>query len=76
MESNTVTNDESMPSENSGLEDLNGGEAARPDWDPYAVWLTHIMKTPANNGDAEKQEQVGNDSSWNPYSVWQALIKN
>ncbi|MEL7450758.1 MAG: hypothetical protein AAFN78_16215 [Pseudomonadota bacterium] len=79
------------------LTQLNGTAAsadARPDWDPYAVWLTHIMKTPEPvdgvNPDTLQhdsvrtqtaQQDTGNhttraDQSWNPYAVWQSLIKS
>ena len=79
------------------LTSLNGNAAnadARPDWDPYAVWLTHIMKTPepvdgvnpetlqrdsAPTGaaqDGANGHETRGDQSWNPYAVWQSLIKS
>ena len=71
-----------MDSTSSNSNDHNSESSSRPDWDPYAVWLTHIMKTPKTTTQAVKASQAdsktesSNDSSWNPYSVWQALIKN
>ncbi len=79
------------------LTQLNGAATkadARPDWDPYAVWLTHIMKTPQSvdgadpappHHDSARTEAAQRDTSdhakradqsWNPYAVWQSLIKS
>ncbi len=71
-----------MDSANSRSISKNNDLSSRPDWDPYAVWLTHIMKTPDTASKAAEVSQndtkteASNDGSWNPYSVWQALIKN
>ncbi len=65
------------------MERLNSSSAApgterdtesRPDWDPYSVWLTHIMRTPQQDADTPAGPESG-DAGWNPYNVWQSMIK-
>ena len=46
----------------------------RPDWDPYSVWLTHIMRTPQQDTQAPEGAEPS-DEGWNPYNVWQSMIK-
>ncbi len=49
-------------------------EDSRPDWDPYSVWLTHIMRSPESANDTPAEEKPA-EAAWNPYNVWQSMIK-
>lgn len=60
-----------LPAGDSGAE---SDEESRPDWDPYSVWLTHIMRSPQTQGDAPAAPDQ-KDEGWNPYNVWQSMIK-
>ncbi len=65
-----------MTPENDAIEGArqDGGAESRPDWDPYAVWQTHIMSSPEDRN-ASPERTDTDDDGWNPYNVWQSMIK-